>query len=937
VRGFTPRRQLWLVALLTLAAFALRLTDLTARSLWLDESFSVLRAQGTWAEMVANVVWRQGIFTTDLNPPLYFALLKAWVALAGLTDFTLKLFSAFWAVLIVPLTYVLARRFFGSWAGVLAALFALLCPAYQWYAAEVRMYSMMACLGAASVYALFKACSPPQRGGTRGVGRLRWLAIWLIGTTLALFTHFSFIALILTQAVFLLIWALPRVRRLFASPRAWLGVIIGLAVVVVGAFVLGGPTLMRMTDLASQALTGPSGRGVAVAGFLQEILGAALFGLNAADPTGGLLLWVMALLALVGVILPLNRIKASERLLLTLVIVVPIAFWVGLSFLLQNSPSVRYVIYIFPALHVLVARGVLLLFGAIGSPRPALRWAGPVTGCVALLAIIGSSLHGMVMAFTRTPTFQDDWRGMAGYLRQNWQPGDAVLINLNTPEAVLPLYWRDLPLDILTAQEQVMDRPGEVVRGDIEPKYRRVWFANTGGDGGYQNAESQAALSPYVMGRRASFPARTTTLELIEYDVHAEIADTLPKTATAVEGGPEGTTHLAGFEIAPGNPYNTNANFLIKAYWRRGSDDPIKHGLTVRLKRDDGLWLDWTLNAQLKAHPETWTEGQFFRRSYLVPVPPGLPIQPYQLELLVRTGDKGEVAQSVVLPLSDDDVACCLRVPDWPHGGDVWRSGDATLAIAEFAASIRPGQPLPVALTWRPGQSELPPWQTELRLDGLLGGEVASVKRDAGTQDAPPGTWPANELTRDQYTLPQVSYATAPGLYRLSLNRLRDGRAVDGTSLGLVRVEDYPRTAVATAIQHRVNAKVGETALLGYTAPAPAPFERGQTYDVVTHWRVDAQPQRDGKLFLHVLSADGKPVSQDDNAPFRGERSTLTFRPGDGIDQVHRIALPVDLPAGEYVLWAGVYNSDDGARWPAQQDGQPALNDLVRLGSFTLP
>jgi hypothetical protein len=52
---------------------------------------------------------------------------------------------------------------------------------------------------------------------------------------------------------------------------------------------------------------------------------------------------------------------------------------------------------------------------------------------------------------------------------------------------------------------------------------------------------------------------------------------------------------------------------------------------------------------------------------------------------------------------------------------------------------------------------------------------------------------------------------------------------------------------------------------------------------------------------------------------------------------VHRIALPADLPAGEYVLWAGIYNSDDGMRWPTQQDGQPALNDLVRLGSFTLP
>ena len=109
----TFRRELWLIALLTLIAFALRMADLTARSLWLDESFTLLRIQGAWAEMFVNTVWRQGILTTDLNPPLYFALLKVWASFAGLSEFALKSFSAFWAVIVVPLTFVLARSLFG--------------------------------------------------------------------------------------------------------------------------------------------------------------------------------------------------------------------------------------------------------------------------------------------------------------------------------------------------------------------------------------------------------------------------------------------------------------------------------------------------------------------------------------------------------------------------------------------------------------------------------------------------------------------------------------------------------------------------------------------------------------------------------------------------------------------------------------------------------
>jgi hypothetical protein len=63
----------------------------------------------------------------------------------------------------------------------------------------------------------------------------------------------------------------------------------------------------------------------------------------------------------------------------------------------------------------------------------------------------------------------------------------------------------------------------------------------------------------------------------------------------------------------------------------------------------------------------------------------------------------------------------------------------------------------------------------------------------------------------------------------------------------------------------------------------------------------------------------------------------LTYRAGDGIDQIHRIVLKPDLPAGEYRLLAGAYDREGGIRWPARQDGQSALNDLVNLGTITLP
>lgn len=911
------RRDLWLITLLTLIAFALRMADLTARSLWLDESFTVLRVNGTWAEMFANTVWRQGIFTTDLNPPLYFALLKAWAMFAGASEFALKSFSAFWAVLVVPLTFVLARNLFGRRAAIIATILALLCPAYQWYAAELRMYTMMAAFGALSTILVFRAAK----------GNRVAFAGWFVVTALSLFTHFSFISLLLAQALVLLMGLLPSLRTVIRRRSFW----IGFAAVVAGVIaiaILGNATIARGIQLAQIAINDPSGRGTPALAFINEIIGATVFGLNAGDPTAGWLNALFALLAVFGVALPLSKKRLPARIGLAIIVALPIAFWLVLSLLLENQASFRYVVFIVPALHVLMAHGVIAIAGEI---KP-LRWPRLAVAGVTLAALLIASLHGLSYAFTRTPTFQDDWRGFGNHLRQRWRAGDALVINLNTPEAVMPYVLRDAPVPVIPIRSWI-DYPVDY-RKEIQ-KYSRIWYANTGGDGGYQNAPAQSVLSPYLLKSRTPYPARTTTIELLEYDIHPQVMATLPATATAVNDAPASSTAIAGFSISPGNPYNRNTNFTLSLFWRRGDDDLHNRAVTLRLKHHDEVWLDWAFGAALDAHPELWTKGALYRMDYLIPTPPGLPAVSYDMELLSRAGDKGDVVQRVAQPLPQDALTCCVRITQ-TKTDDVWQASDVTLAIVEYADAIKPGEAMPIALTWRAKQNETTGWQTELRIDGLLGGAVASVKRDAGLQEFPPPQWPANELVRDQYAL-QLPYSAAPGLYRLSLSRWRNGAAVGGVMLGLIRIENYAHTPVTTNPQHAVNGKVGEIALLGYSVNGA--FERGKTTDVFTHWRVDATPARDGVLFVHVIGPDGKLASQDDNPPIiaGNPRSTLTFRAGDGIDQLHRIDLKPDLPAGEYTLYAGIYDREGGARWPAQQDGAPAVDDLIKLGTFTLP
>src|ERR671936_747856 len=69
-------RARWTLVVLLLCAFALRLLNLTVQPLWFDEGWSVWFATADLPTMAARTA-------ADIHPPLYYALLHAWIALAG--------------------------------------------------------------------------------------------------------------------------------------------------------------------------------------------------------------------------------------------------------------------------------------------------------------------------------------------------------------------------------------------------------------------------------------------------------------------------------------------------------------------------------------------------------------------------------------------------------------------------------------------------------------------------------------------------------------------------------------------------------------------------------------------------------------------------------------------------------------------------------------
>jgi len=110
----------------------------------------------------------------------------------------------------------------------------------------------------------------------------------------------------------------------------------------------------------------------------------------------------------------------------------------------------------------------------------------------------------------------------------------------------------------------------------------------------------------------------------------------------------------------------------------------------------------------------------------------------------------------------------------------------------------------------------------------------------------------------------------------------------------------------------------GAVEFLGYEVSASS-LEPGASFDLATYWRVAGALPPQLSQFTHVLSADGAIVAQRDRLAL----TSASLVTGDVFVQIHHLALPGDLAAGEYPLAIGLYTVSDGVRLQITQAGQP--------------
>jgi mannosyltransferase len=454
------------VVLVLLLAVALRVVNLTAQSLWADEGNSVRVTERPLDLVVAAA-------RGDIHPPGYYVLLWGWVRLFGQGEAAVRALSAVFGVALVVLVYLAGWHWFGARVGWLAAFCAAVSPFQVVYSQEVRMYILVALLGAVATYSWGRWIVASGRG------RLTWSVAYVLAAAAGLWTHYSFPVVLLALNVAWLVWwlrashAVPGWRAL----SGWLG----MHVIVLLLYAPWLPT--AWTKVLSY---GPISEQHPLAFVIAQSL--KLLSVGETVPGDDLTRWLtvaMVGLAVFGAWRGLvrrgaasssaapARLSWAHTIALCLLVVAPMAMMVYLSLTGRPAYRPKFFLVASPAFCLLVGQGIAVLEQTPGSRRTMSSRLWLLLG----LGMIGLASARSLRNYYLNPAYaRADYRGIAEHIRQVGREGDAILLNAPNQWEVFTYYYRGpAPVYPLARSRPPREEVVNAELVDIAAQHRRLF------------------------------------------------------------------------------------------------------------------------------------------------------------------------------------------------------------------------------------------------------------------------------------------------------------------------------------------------------------------------------------------------------------------------------------------------------------------------------
>lgn len=477
----------YLLAAITLAGAGVRFYRLGDKGLWLDEAFSVWMSSHSLPDLYAWLV------RIDQHPPLYYTLLHFWLYW-GDDPAHIRLLSALFSTLVIPVIFLIARRIAGPGVGLIAALILAFSPFQVRFAQETRMYALLTLNVALAVLALVHLLTDPRaaeqpigsrlRRASHPVGwpatDLAWLG-YMVFTAATVLTHNT--AVFFPLAANLYVLALIAWRRQgklqpapfpaptapdfvaadFAPPslRNWVWA-------QAGALLLWLPwsaaAVIQAAGVYNQFWIQPPTLSTVVSAFFTLVNDSLPYRFGGIQS-----IWVIYGVLLALGIFGLRRRPWALRFLLALMLV-PFA---GELLVSLRRPIFydRTLIWTTLPLAVLLAVGVAQL-----------RWRSLML--VTLVAVAAANLLSIQNYYDNFR--KEEWREAAAYVAQKLQPGDLILFNATWVQIPFDYYFHrynrpldehGVPVDLFgrglepQMQEADMARLRSLVQG-----HARVWL-----------------------------------------------------------------------------------------------------------------------------------------------------------------------------------------------------------------------------------------------------------------------------------------------------------------------------------------------------------------------------------------------------------------------------------------------------------------------------
>jgi hypothetical protein len=605
------KNRLWIIVII-LIAFALRLHQLTYHSLWFDEAVSV-----HWAKQTVPRILEVGFtLMEDRLPPLYYLTLKGWSALMGFGEFSVRLLSVFWGVLLVPTGCGITRRLLGRRPALATAMLTALNPFLVWYSQEARMYAPAVLFGTLAVWAFLQKIGRPT-------ARARWLfsGLFVLFAAAGLYSHL-YAGFLLPMLGLWLIISYPRNGRLWL----WFG-FAGLLITALFA-----PIALAIWRFSAEAAPGEPLTGLGQRAW--QLLHNFTIWKASLPPALNLAIPLTA--ALFAGLAAFRRPTASTlprpRLLITLLLAGP--FIIATLLLTRNHLAFfgeRYFIVMVPWLLMLMAAGALNLGQWFSERNKILRWL-PL-----LLLVILSALP--LPGLWRVEAAKEAWRQSADYLTHRAAPNHGILIHPDWVRYPFQYYY-DGPGQTYAAFSNIsanttLDGPLQGVVG----QHPVIWLIQShldGPDPDHRVEQWFAARYPLVT---ELYPPGVSLKGFAPgYQLDALPAAVAPADHTFANG-----LHLLGYQAdtdvsATDALFHPPSGWLhVTLYWNAAHPiTPTAENVSpyVNLIGPEGVWgasLPRPNDALKLFPPQQWPPGLIIRHDIDVNLNPATPPGQYQL------------------------------------------------------------------------------------------------------------------------------------------------------------------------------------------------------------------------------------------------------------------------------------------------------------------